>query len=201
MADAAVGRLLVASLHEGIAEVEPTRLEFYENWLSPTGIRERRVGLAPLAAALSFLRREGQPLYDRIMTRAGRCSADWTFANLPAFERAVIRRLPTRLRVRSAFKLGRQVVRDTFDGARVTVRVRRRAGTVRIAASIFCSTRETLPAPTCVYYAAAFERCLALLRVDADARILECRAAGGAACVLEVTINGSSAVQPEAEAA
>jgi hypothetical protein len=201
MADAVIGRLLVASLHQGIAEIEPTRLEFYENWLSPTGMRERRVGMAPLAAALSFLRREGQPLYDRIMTRAGRCSADWTFANLSAFERAVVRRLPTPFRVRSAFKLGRQVVRDTFDGARVTVRVRRRAGVVRIGASVFCSTRQTLPSPTCVYYAAAFERCLALLRVDADARILECRASGGAQCVLEVTINGSRAVQPETEAA
>jgi hypothetical protein len=201
MADTAIGRLLIASLHQGIAEVEPTRLEFYENWLSPTGIRERRVGLAPLAAALSFLRLEGQPLYDRVMTHAGRCSADWTYANLPAVERAVIRWLPSRMRVRRAFRLGRQVVRGSFESAVARVRIRRGIGTVHITASVFCSTRETLPAPTCVYYAAAFERCLSLVRVVSDVRIRECRATGGAACVLEVTVNRSAAVRSEAEAA
>ena len=37
MNDAGVGRLLVASLHQGIADMLPTRLEFYEAWLSPSG--------------------------------------------------------------------------------------------------------------------------------------------------------------------
>jgi hypothetical protein len=201
MADTGIGRLLVASLHQGIAEVDPNRLEFYENWLSPTGIREQRVGLAPLAAALSFLRREGQPQYDRIMTRAGQCSADWTFLNLPALERAVIRRLPATWRVRRAFKLGRQVVAGSFDSTRTTVKLRRGAGTVHITTSVFCRTRETLPAPTCMYFAAAFERCLSLLRVDSNVRIRECRAAGGTACILEVTVNGSREAQSDTEAA
>ena len=43
MTDAAVGRLLVASLHQSIADLLPTRLEFYESWLNPSGLREGRV--------------------------------------------------------------------------------------------------------------------------------------------------------------
>ena len=58
---AGVGRMLVASLHQGISDLMPTRLEFYENWLHATGMRDGRIGLAPLAAVLSFLRQEGEP--------------------------------------------------------------------------------------------------------------------------------------------
>ena len=46
MVDAGIGLLLIASLHQGIADVAPARLEFYENWLSPTGLRDGRMGLA-----------------------------------------------------------------------------------------------------------------------------------------------------------
>ena len=60
MTDSGVGRLLVASLHQGIADLLPSRLEFYEAWLNPAGLREGRIGLAPLAAVLSFLRQEGE---------------------------------------------------------------------------------------------------------------------------------------------
>jgi hypothetical protein len=35
MDDSGVGRLLVASLHQSIAEELPSRLEFYEAWLHP----------------------------------------------------------------------------------------------------------------------------------------------------------------------
>ena len=31
--DARIGRVLIASLHQAIADVLPTRLGFYENWL------------------------------------------------------------------------------------------------------------------------------------------------------------------------
>ena len=33
MRDAGIGRVLVASLHQGISDTLPTRLGFYENWL------------------------------------------------------------------------------------------------------------------------------------------------------------------------
>ena len=46
--------MLVASLHQGISDLMPTRLEFYENWLNPAGMRNGRIGVAPLKAVLSF---------------------------------------------------------------------------------------------------------------------------------------------------
>ena len=60
MNEAGIGRLLVASLHQGIADLLPTRLEFYEAWLNPSGLRDGRIGLARSAAVLSFLRQEGE---------------------------------------------------------------------------------------------------------------------------------------------
>ena len=71
MSEARIGRVLVASLHQAIADILPTRLEFYENWLNVSGLREGTIGLAPLSAVLSFLRTEGEA-YDLITARAGR---------------------------------------------------------------------------------------------------------------------------------
>ena len=62
MREAGIGRVLVASLHQGIADILPTRLAFYENWLNAEGLREGTIGLAPLYAVLSFLRQEGRRL-------------------------------------------------------------------------------------------------------------------------------------------
>ena len=75
--DARIGRVLVASLHQAIADVLPDRLEFYENWLTVPGLREGTIGLAPLSAVLSFLRLEGEA-YNRTTARAGEYAADWT---------------------------------------------------------------------------------------------------------------------------
>ena len=49
MSEPRIGRFLVASLHQAIAEVLPDRLEFYENWLSVAGLREGTIGLAPFS--------------------------------------------------------------------------------------------------------------------------------------------------------
>src|SRR5947207_15840156 len=105
MIEAGIGRLLVASLHQGIAALLPTRLEFYESWLNPSGLRDGRIGLAPLAAVLSFLRQEGEP-YRLIAGRAGEYTAEWTVAGLPAFERAIIRAAPPGLGVQLAIRMG-----------------------------------------------------------------------------------------------
>jgi hypothetical protein len=99
MNDAGVGRLLVASLHQGIADLLPSRLEFYEAWLNPAGLREGRIGLAPLAAVLSFLRQEGE-LYRLVAARAGEYSAEWMFAELPSFERRLVTGMPDTIRLR-----------------------------------------------------------------------------------------------------
>jgi hypothetical protein len=50
MVDAGIGWLLNSSLHQGIGYEAPTGLDSYENWLSPAGIRDGRLGLAPLGA-------------------------------------------------------------------------------------------------------------------------------------------------------
>jgi len=47
MTEAQVGRVLPACLHQAISEVLPDRLEYYEEWLSPDGLRDGSIGLAP----------------------------------------------------------------------------------------------------------------------------------------------------------
>ena len=60
MTEPRIGRFLVASLHQAIAELLPDRLEFYENWLTHHGLREGTIGLAPLHAGTELpARRRG----------------------------------------------------------------------------------------------------------------------------------------------
>src|SRR5262245_49757772 len=99
MRDAGIGRVLVASLHQGIADVLPTRLVFYEEWLNAEGLRGGTIGAAPVSAVLSFLRQEGDA-YDAIMTRAGRYAAEWTVETMTAYRRRMIQALPAWVRVR-----------------------------------------------------------------------------------------------------
>ena len=123
MVDAGIGRLLIASLHQGIADVSPTRLDFYENWLSPTGLRDGRMGLAPLGAVLSFMQREEPPADRLIPAHAGACASAWAYDGTSAFRKALIGRLPPGLRTRAALGLGRALVLETISRSKVTVRV------------------------------------------------------------------------------
>src|SRR5512142_832406 len=107
MAEAGIGRILVASLHQGIADLLPSRLEFYENWLNPMGLRNGTIGLAPLLAVFSFMRREGDA-YALISDRAGSYAADWTVAEISPVRRWAIRRLPSSMRAHSALKVARK---------------------------------------------------------------------------------------------
>src|SRR5687767_6179196 len=143
-----VGRLLVASLHQGIADLLPSRLEFYEAWLNPSGLRDGRIGLAPLAAVLSFLRLEGEP-YRLITARAGEYSAEWTVASLPPLVRTLIRAAPHRLRVRLVTRIARQMVRNTYGGSRAQIRWRDGRAAVDIRGSIFCEVRDRATQPLC----------------------------------------------------
>src|SRR5689334_1962238 len=124
MSEAGIGRVLVASLHQGIADILPTRLSFYENWLNAEGLREGTIGLAPLYAVLSFLRQEGQA-YDMITTRAGEYAAEWTVAAMPAFRRSVVRSAPAWMRRRMLMRMARRLVHDTYHGSRAISRWRR----------------------------------------------------------------------------
>jgi bacteriochlorophyll 4-vinyl reductase len=201
MVDAGIGRLLIASLHQGIGDVMPTRLPFYENWLTPPGLRDFKFGLAPLHAVLSFLRLEGQSAYEAVMRSAGRYTGEWAYAELPSMHRTIGRMLPAAARGRWALLLSRRLVRQTFRGSRASVRLRKGTGTVSIRASIFCTVRETASWPMCVFYCAAVERFLECFELDAAVDVSQCKASGATACTMAVIIRGLRAVERAAEAA
>ncbi len=192
MVKASIGRLLVASLHQAIAELLPTRLEFYEEWLTPAGLRDGRIGLAPLAAVLSFLRQEGKP-YRLVAARAGEYTAEWTVADLSGLKRAVIRAAPPALRARLVMRVARSVVRDTCRSSRASVRWRKRRGAVHIRSSIFCGVRGRVEEPLCEFYASAIRRLMLLFALDAEIAIEECLAAGAVHCLMEVGVRPTGA--------
>jgi hypothetical protein len=190
MSEARIGRVLVASLHQAIADLLPTRLEFYENWLNVAGLREGTIGLAPLTAVLSFLRTEGHA-YNLITERAGEYAAAWTFENEPALKVRVIRALPAGLRARAALGTARALVRATYPSSRAITKLKKGVVTVDIRGSLFCEVRETSVEPLCGFYASAIARVLALFDVTANAQVNECRASGGRrGCVVSVTLAG-----------
>src|SRR5215213_6543407 len=171
MVDAGIGRLLISSLHQGIADVSPTRLEFYENWLSPAGMRDGRIGLAPLGAVLSFLHREEAPANEQIVERAGRYAADWTFADLSALRRWYISRLPTALRARAAIGLGKKLVLATVRESKVRSRIQGSTAGIDINSALFDQLRDPATIPMRAFYASAIERLLAHCAVDAEVNV------------------------------
>jgi hypothetical protein len=179
----------VASLHQAIADLLPTRLEFYENWLNVAGLRDGTIGLAPLSAVLSFLRSEGEA-YVLITERAGEYAADWTVSTLSGLERRLARALPGPLRARAALRTARSLVRATYPGSRAIVRMRRGIASIDLRGSLFCEVREASVLPLCGFYASAFARVLRLYALDAQAQVHECRAAaGGKGCRLSVVVS------------
>ena len=188
MSEARIGRVLVASLHQAIADLLPTRLEFYENWLNSAGLREGTIGLAPLTAVLSFLRTEGEA-YNLITSRAGEYAAAWTFENVSAVERRLMPALPAGLRARAALRVARQLVRATYPGSRALMKIRRGVVTIDLRGSLFCEVRETSMQPLCTFYAAAIGGILKLFGVVAAPVVTECRAVGNRrACMLSVVL-------------
>ena len=187
MIEAGIGRLLVASLHQGIADLLPTRLEFYESWLNPAGLRDGKIGLAPLAAVLSFLRQEGVP-YQLISARAGEYTAEWTVADLSKFEHAVLRAAPPKIRLHLVMRLARRMIRNTYRGSRAIVRWKRGQGAVDIRGSIFCGVRDRAEQPLCEFYASAIRRLMHLFELDVEVGTDQCRATGGAQCLMSVLV-------------
>jgi predicted hydrocarbon binding protein len=187
MNDAGVGRLLVASLHQGIADLLPTRLEFYEAWLNPAGLREGRIGLAPLAAVLSFLRQEGEP-YHMVAIRAGKYTAEWTVADLSPTARSFIGRMPPAIRLWLVMRLARRMIKQTYGGSRAIVRWRRGKGAVDVRGSIFCGVREPVEQPLCAFYSSAIGRLMDLFTLDVDVGTERCRATGAGQCIVSMLI-------------
>ena len=196
MRDGGIGRILVAALHQGIADVLPDRLEFYENWFHPGGLRAGRIGLAPSTAVLSFLRREGDA-YSQVMARAGEYAGEWTVEGLPRLRRRAVRLLPRVLRARAALGIGRAMVHETYGGSRAIVLKRRGRTVIVIRSSIFCGVREPAPAPLCGFYEAAFARVLACFDVPAALEILSCRATGRDGCHVAIALTPGASGRPE----
>jgi predicted hydrocarbon binding protein len=196
MRDAGIGRVLVAALHQSIADVLPDRLEFYENWLDAKGMRDGTIGLAPLAAVLSFLRTEGVS-YEPVTRRAGVYAAEWTIAELSPFRRRAIARAPALIRRTLALRIARDLVHQSYTGSRARVRVRRGVGQVDIRSSIFCGVRDRMTHPLCYFYASAFVTVLGQFDIAATAAVTACQAAGSPSCHVDVRLDG--AVEPSAE--
>src|SRR6266852_362397 len=185
MREAGIGRVLVASLHQGIADILPTRLGFYENWLNAEGLREGTIGVAPLSAVLSFLRQEGEAYY-MITTRAGEYAAEWTVQSMPPIQRGLIKAAPVWLRGRLLVRLASRLVRSSYQGSRAVSRLRRGTASIDVRASIFCTVREPVPQPLCGFYAAAFTKLLSLFNMPARAEVVACRGTGETTCLLKV---------------
>ncbi len=165
------------------------RLEFYENWLSPAGMRDGRIGLAPLGAVLSFLHREEPPANDDIARRAGTCAADWTYEELSALRRWYIRRLPAKLRVRAALGLGKRLVMATVRRSKVKTRMVDGGAVVEIHSALFEQLRDPASVQMRGFYAAALQRLLALCGIDAEVKVASEHDAGWS---LAVTVRGSA---------
>jgi predicted hydrocarbon binding protein len=191
MRDAGIGRVLVAALHQGIADELPDRLEFYENWLNAEGLRNGTIGLAPLAAVLGFLRTEGNA-YDLVTRRAGEYAADWIVEELSPLWRRVIVSSPAYIRRSLALRVARDLVRRAYTGSRATVRLKRGHGELEVRSSIFCTVRGRSERPLCVFYAAAAARVLHLLEVEATTAVTACQAEGDRFCHVDVQLDTAS---------
>jgi bacteriochlorophyll 4-vinyl reductase len=188
MREAGIGRVLVASLHQGIADILPMRLAFYENWLHAEGLRDGTIGLAPLYAVLSFLRQEDDDAYAQITRRAGEYAAQWTVDSMSPIERTILKSAPVWLRGRLLLTLVKRLVRNSYSGSRAVAKARKDTVRVDVRSSIFCTVREPVAAPLCLYYAAATSRLLALFGLPARAEVTSCRGTGGTSCVVSVAL-------------
>ncbi len=175
-----------ASLHQGVADLLSSRLEFYEEWLSPTAMRDGRVSPAALSAVLSFLRREGEA-YHLVSARAGEYTAEWAFADVTPFQRMLARRAPWWIRRRILSRLVATMIARTRQGCRTEVTWQGRVGAVTLVGSIFCNVREPAEGPLCDYYASALERLMELALHPVTVATERCRATGEEQCAITLT--------------
>jgi hypothetical protein len=192
--------LLPACLHQAIADVLPQRLEFYEEWLDPVGLRDGSIGLAPLSAVIGFLRTEGAD-YNAVVERAGQLAAQWSVASRPPYQRRIGSSLPVALRWRFALRVAGGIARDILSTSSVAMKVRRGRATMRVQSSVFCSTREPQTQPLCGFYRALAMETLRAFHIGATARIDACRAMSGNTCVISLEMASQGQVDRPAMAA
>jgi hypothetical protein len=200
MRESGVGRVLVASLHQAIADTLPGRLAFYESWLSPEGLRDGTIGLAPLYAVLSFLRQEGEA-YDVVTATAGAYAAEWTVASMKPLVRRSIGWLPRRLQRRVLLGRASALIQMSYVHSRASWNIRRGAAKVHLTGSVFCDVREPVGHPLCGFHAAVFERMLTLFSHTTSVAIVSCRGAGDPECELSVPFGAVKARADEPEVA
>jgi hypothetical protein len=201
MTDTHLGRLLPACLHQAINDVMPSRLDYYEEWLSPDGLRDGNIGLAPVTAVLGFLRTEGEA-YHAVLARAGTLAAAWTLASSPSFGRRVGTVLPLRFRAYFGLRVVRRIAADVLARTVASTRLRRGRATLRLNGSVFCTTRGLHARPLCDFYAALAVETLRHFQVAATANIESCRAVDGASqCVVAIDIGGAARQAEPARAA
>lgn len=150
MRDSGIGRVLVASLHAAIADLMPTRLGFYESWLSPTALRTGQVGRGPMLAVCSFLRGEGTR-YHAVTALAARYATEWTLGGAVPDGAPGRRVVPLWWRRRRALRAAARLLRSSDQRTRMSWRVRRGVATVILRGATFCEVREPVPAPLCHY--------------------------------------------------
>jgi hypothetical protein len=194
------GRLLAASLHEALVDELPQRLEFYEHWLHSEGLRDGRIGRAPMSAVLGFRRGEGDA-YGRVVGRAGVLAADWSVTSLSGTRRRMIGWLPRPLRIRAALRVAAAIARAVDHETRCVRRVRRGSAEVRLTGSAFCAARSRQDAPLCGFYAAMLVRTLQRFDLSASAQVERCCAVDGPACVVVLQLDGGDAASSPAIAA
>jgi hypothetical protein len=182
--DATVGRVLLASLHQAIAEVLPARLDVYEHWLS-SAPDESAIAVESFAAMLACLHQEGEAS-DLIVTSAGRHAAVRSFHQMPAMRRAWLRALPRRLRAGKVVRLAARMLPALHPDTRIDMT--RRGGTVffNIDGSPFCAPDRSGAHPSCGFYAEALATYLQLFDLRAAVRVSRCRASGSRSCLLMV---------------
>jgi len=181
MSEARIGRVVVASIHQALADHIPLRIDFYENYLRPMRLREGRIGAPAFLAALSFLRREGDA-WAPVMAKAGRSAADWEFANLSRLRRAWYRRLPAGWRLRLALGMARHLVAQSTPATRAKTALTNGGAVIDIHHSPFCEVRDASALPLCGFYAAAFDRLAELLLLEGRAVPIGCQAMGKPFC-------------------
>jgi hypothetical protein len=188
MAEARVGRLLGACLHQAIGDVLPDRLEFYEFWLSSEALRDG-IGLALISAVLGFLRTEDA--YQQVTAQAGRLAAAWTVAGMSPLQRRAIALLPRSWRVRAALRVNTGIVRQVCSASRASTRLRRTAAQLDVRDSVFCAVRTPQTLPLCRFYAAAAAETLTIFGMPARAHVESCHAVQGGTCRIVLDLSGT----------
>jgi len=177
-----VGRVLLASLHQAVAEVLPARLTFYERWLTSASADLPDLGIASFLAMLSYLEQEGRG-YNAISARAGHYAAIRSFRKLFVLKRAYLRVLPRRLRARKGMKLVVAMLPELYPEIRVEMTRRRGTAFIGIDGSPFCDTRHATPRPTCGFFSSYITTFLELLNLRPAVRVTRCRASGATSCL------------------